>query len=236
MTVMRILVILLVAAVDCSSACSCAQSHKQDHFCRAEFVAKVHVKKEEIVYKKQEYVVKDEETEMNITKVDRYPILRKYHLRITKFFKGKEMEQQSNNSLTYVQTSYYDSLCGVELKPRTKYLISGFASQDGVLQISLCSWVEPWNSLTVREKKGVQYLYKKNCDCKVQISHGPMFIESASDVGKSCLWNVATDPDQCYDRHSICVRDINAGECRWSKNKYFRNCIKERQRRWRMEP
>ncbi|KAK3576657.1 hypothetical protein CHS0354_004942 [Potamilus streckersoni] len=235
MTLMGILVILLVVAVDYSSACSCSQSHKQDHFCRAEFVAKVHVKKEEIVYKKQEQVVKDEKTEMNTTKVDRYPILRKYHVRITKFFKGKEVEQQPNNSLTYIETNYYDSLCGVQLKPRTKYLISGF-SKDGVLKTSLCAWVEPWNSLTVREKKGVQYLYKKNCDCKVMISYGAMFIESASDVGKTCSWNVQSDPDQCYDHHSLCVRDINAGECRWSKNKHFRSCIKVQQRRWRMEP
>nr|ARU77702.1 TIMP-1 [Sinohyriopsis cumingii] len=235
MSIMGILVILLVVAVDYSSACSCLQSHKQEHFCSAEFVAKVHVKKEEIVYKKQEQVVKDEKTEKNTTKVDRYPILRKYHLKITKFFKGKEVEQLPNNSLTYVQTSYYDSTCGVQLKPRTKYLISGF-SQDGVLQINTCSWVEPWNSLTVREKKGVQYLYKKNCDCKVVISHGPMLIESASDVGKTCSWNVWTDTDQCYDHHSLCVRDINTGDCRWSKDKYFKRCIKAQQNRWGMEP
>lgn len=229
-----LMVILLMGVVDRGQGCSCLKAHKQEYYCRADFVLQVKVKAEEIIYRKTEIVHTDPKTYENKTEIERYPMSRKYTVRVKKVFKIKENQLglTRNSSIATMYTSYYDATCGVQLQPNKKYITAGHF-YDGQLSLDLCGWVEPWSGLSKGQKRNLKSLYETHCDCKVvNIQANGHWKRSKNEI---CDWDGFSDDGDCYDKHSACVHNKNSvlGECKWHRNTPLKTCRKEvKRRRW----
>ena len=65
-----------------------------------------------------------------------------------------------------LMTAGHSSMCGADLQLEETYLITGRLI-GGKARISLCSYIEPWKQLAMRQKKGFRLLYRQGCQCEV---------------------------------------------------------------------
>uniref|UniRef100_A0ACB8EHT4 Uncharacterized protein n=1 Tax=Sphaerodactylus townsendi TaxID=933632 RepID=A0ACB8EHT4_9SAUR len=79
-------------------------------------------------------------------------------------FKGFEKLKD----VQYVYTPFDSSLCGVKLEANNKkqYLLTGRILNDGKVLIHLCNYIEPWDDLTLSQKKSLNQRYQMGCGCK----------------------------------------------------------------------
>lgn len=222
-------VVLLIVAVGCADGCTCLLQHKQDLYCNADFVLQVKVKHEEIIYAKKEVF-----TAENQSSIERYPVSRKYTVRVRKVFKIKEnnLGLSKNSTGAVMHTAIHDATCGVELQVKKKYITAGHYSNDQ-LSLNLCGWVEPWEWLSKMQKRHLRSMYETNCDCTVVNIHtNGHWKRSQSDI---CEWDAYSDDGDCYNRQSACKHNKNTvlGECKWQRNGHLKACRKEvKRRRW----
>ncbi|NWI45888.1 TIMP4 inhibitor, partial [Pycnonotus jocosus] len=80
-------------------------------------------------------------------------------------FKGFEKLKD----VQYVYTPFDSSLCGVKLEANNKkqYLLTGQILNDGKVLIHLCNYIEPWDDLSLSQKKSLNQRYQMGCGCKV---------------------------------------------------------------------
>uniref|UniRef100_A0A8C5U1Q8 Metalloproteinase inhibitor 4 n=1 Tax=Malurus cyaneus samueli TaxID=2593467 RepID=A0A8C5U1Q8_9PASS len=80
-------------------------------------------------------------------------------------FKGFEKLKD----VQYVYTPFDSSLCGVKLEANNKkqYLLTGQILSDGKVLIHLCNYIEPWDDLSLSQKKSLNQRYQMGCGCKV---------------------------------------------------------------------
>uniref|UniRef100_A0A8D2QF27 Metalloproteinase inhibitor 4 n=1 Tax=Zonotrichia albicollis TaxID=44394 RepID=A0A8D2QF27_ZONAL len=84
-------------------------------------------------------------------------------------FKGFEKLKD----VQYVYTPFDSSLCGVKLEANNKkqYLLTGQILNDGKVLIHLCNYIEPWDDLSLSQKKSLNQRYQMGCGCKVSAEH-----------------------------------------------------------------
>lgn len=46
-------------------------------------------------------------------------------------------------------------------------LCAGKLESDGTVHVTLCDFIQPWESLTMAQKKGMDSRYEMGCDCRV---------------------------------------------------------------------
>ncbi|CAH1783550.1 unnamed protein product [Owenia fusiformis] len=213
----------LNALIDTVLSCSCMPAHPQEHFCNADFVIKAKFKGKKLLYSKNINEVEGH----NIT--HRFPTEIMYHTRISKVY--KETEAYNGVSHTSLYTAAEGAACGVtDLKEQTKYLISGNVV-GGKARTGTCEWVQEWNKVHVRYRKGVQFIMEKHCDCKVV----PCFDKETCDKlnkeykkGKEnqCAWPFLDDPTNCYSTYAMCQKRKEGG-CQWTRPKAWRTCLQK---------
>ncbi|PSN36520.1 hypothetical protein C0J52_25428 [Blattella germanica] len=119
-------------------------------------------------------------------------------------------------------TSAQSSMCGINLNVEETYLITGRV-YAGKARISLCGFHQPWNQLTIRQKKGFRLLYRQGCNCECPKESSP------SDI---CAWETSSYSDSsslhdCQQKHAVCMKTVSGG-CGWSVDKKYRECMKTR--------
>lgn len=203
-------IILLVAtSVNIASSCSCLPAHPQTQYCKSDFVIVARVKKVSFT---------DDTT-------------RVFKVKIKKEFKMSDKATIALKS-GRLQTASYSSMCGVDLLPEETYLITG-RLVGGKARISLCSYIHPWNQLSVRQKKGFRRLYSQGCHC--EIKECPWWRQCPKHTigNMTCPWETSISSDgslpDCQQNHAICMKTANGG-CQWSTDKNYRECIKTRRR------
>ncbi|KDR22300.1 tissue inhibitor of metalloproteases isoform X2 [Zootermopsis nevadensis] len=202
-------VLLVAASINMASSCSCMMSHPQTHACRADFVIVARVKK---VF-----------THDGMSRV--------YKVKIKREFKMSEKASVVLKAGRLV-TGGSSSTCGVQLEPEVTYLITGKVLA-GQAHVNLCNYITNWNDLTVRQKKGFRLLYRQGCLC--EIIDCPWWKQCPRDrlEADACLWESSVFSDaslpDCQSKHGICMK-TPSGNCGWSTDKKYRECMKERRR------
>ncbi|NXX57490.1 TIMP4 inhibitor, partial [Scopus umbretta] len=82
-------------------------------------------------------------------------------------FKGFEKLKD----VQYVYPPFDSSLCGSYLLALFYFLFLFFAVgqilSDGKVLIHLCNYIEPWDDLSLSQKKSLNQRYQMGCGCKV---------------------------------------------------------------------
>ncbi|XP_011062525.1 PREDICTED: metalloproteinase inhibitor 1 isoform X1 [Acromyrmex echinatior] len=200
------LLIVLLASVQKTTACSCAQAHPQTKFCESDFVVVVRVKK--------------------VLPVNDYEIA--YKVKINRVFKSNpnaDMALMQN----LLRTPSTDSMCGVTLNVGDTYVLNG-RIVSGKALISNCGLSIRWAETTTRQRKGLRQLYQQGCVCDILYTHWRRkgaVLESSG--GKNCLWESTPGPQDCQERYGVCMASFSG--CSWVPSVPYKNCIKEYQRK-----
>ncbi|XP_039198178.1 metalloproteinase inhibitor 4 [Crotalus tigris] len=186
------LLLLTLNIRDLTEACSCRPAHPQEQICNSNIVIHANIQSKK--------VVKDS---------DSWKII-KYEVKQIKMFKGFEKVKD----VQYVFTPLTEATCGIKLKKKNEYLLSGKMGNDGRIFISLCNFIKPWNELTLAQKINLHKNYEMGCDCKIiGCPEEPCPITTPN----VCLWMDWLKEQTFYGRQAnnyACFKDSD-GPCSW---------------------
>uniref|UniRef100_A0A8C9TZI8 TIMP metallopeptidase inhibitor 4 n=1 Tax=Scleropages formosus TaxID=113540 RepID=A0A8C9TZI8_SCLFO len=85
---------------------------------------------------------------------------------------------------------------------------------DGKVSVGLCDLVEPWDNLSMSQKKNLNYRYQSGCDCRIATCNS---VPCATTEDGECLWtdwllDNSLSGEQA--RHFACVKRTD-GSCSW---------------------
>ncbi|KAK3103073.1 hypothetical protein FSP39_016265 [Pinctada imbricata] len=208
---LAVLVVMVISMVTKQlSASSCAPSHPQEKFCRADFVLRGRVLEEELTY--------FPETDMVSEKTYTVSVSKKGHI-----FKG----ELTCGNVTII-TSGSDITSGVTMETEKEYVISGIALPDGTLLTTSCEFVVPYSMVNSHQRRGLRFKYKQGCPCKMRRCYGDdcSTMSDWSIDGDTCLWRHTNvfNPNDCYSKYTYCLNNT-LGVCEWKSNRMFEDCV-----------
>ncbi|CAB1333754.1 unnamed protein product [Coregonus sp. 'balchen'] len=116
----------------------------------------------------------------------------RYTVKQMKMYKGFNKMQMQH--VQHIYTDASESLCGV--------------------YTGLCNFNQPWERLSLAQKKGINHRYQLGCNCRIKPCHNlPCFVTSKNE----CLW---TDMLSHFgypgyqSRHYACIQQ-KEGYCSW---------------------
>uniref|UniRef100_A0A8C8HS22 Metalloproteinase inhibitor 4 n=1 Tax=Oncorhynchus tshawytscha TaxID=74940 RepID=A0A8C8HS22_ONCTS len=128
-------------------------------------------------------------------------------------FKGFEKVKD----IQYVYTPVFSSLCGVKLDSnKVHYLLSGKVLDEKV-SIGLCDLVEPWDNLSMSQKKNLNYRYQMGCDCKIATCYS---VPCATTTDNECLWTdwlLVNSLSGEQARQYACIKSSDSS-CNWYRS------------------
>ncbi|XP_067123442.1 tissue inhibitor of metalloproteinase-like isoform X1 [Centruroides vittatus] len=181
-----------------AESCLCMNFHPQEHYCSADFVAAVRVRR-----------MRKSDADVHV-----------YQIRTKKIFKanGKAEEALSHGLLW---SNSKEAMCGLRLRP-DRYLVTGRITGEKPW-VSGCNFVQKWSTLTKKQRKGFRRLYRQGCHCKVR----PLFGSRRATKGRYCSWETVWTDSDCQGKHSLCVPTPGDGDrCSWVNNSAYRHCMK----------
>ncbi|XP_078587323.1 metalloproteinase inhibitor 2-like [Branchiostoma floridae x Branchiostoma japonicum] len=232
---------LLVAACMAGGAlgCSCMPTHPQTHYCFADFVVRAKIMDGPHLYNpdgvpspepepETDGLVYELPTDASLERTTLPPLpadddapstdVHRYSISINKNFKGQLGKDVDPSS---VYTMAETSLCGIdmELKSGQLYLLAGYIYKNK-MHVGLCNWVSPWEEVTEKQRRGLKYMYRDNCECAIQ----PCFPGKTCKPWdeQTCLWDDMYTTD-CSSRLSACVKSSD-NTCSWFVHKAMRDC------------
>lgn len=239
--------ILGITGLRLTEGCSCQPTHPQVQYCYSDYVIRANIVGKETIYPEKAPTTEaplptpkgsldrrlNEPLSMSLTGQSppdltdpNRPTKIIYSIYIEKIYKGDEFMVPKR--LVKLTTAPMGSMCGVTfLEPNQKYILSGRLS-GGELSIKLCDYIQKYQDVTKRQKQGLKYHWKKECDnnCEVGICFGH-FCPNDS-VPEVCMLDISSE-EQCEIKYARCSR-IKDGECAWYGKKDFRECQKSRNR------
>ncbi|KAM3666037.1 metalloproteinase inhibitor 4 [Ammospiza nelsoni] len=179
-------------------ACSCAPAHPQQLLCDAALVIRAKISSEKVVPASDD-------------PLDSHKMIR-YEIKQIKMFKGFEKLKD----VQYVYTPFDSSLCGVKLEANNKkqYLLTGQILNDGKVLIHLCNYIEPWDDLSLSQKKSLNQRYQMGCGCKITTCYS---VPCSITAPNECLWTdwlLERRLQGHQARHYACIRRSD-GTCSW---------------------
>ncbi|KAM7040861.1 metalloproteinase inhibitor 4 [Acridotheres tristis] len=193
-----VLALALAALPAAVSGCSCAPAHPQQLLCDAALVIRAKISSEKVVPASDD-------------PLDTHKMIR-YEIKQIKMFKGFEKLKD----VQYVYTPFDSSLCGVKLEANNKkqYLLTGQILSDGKVLIHLCNYIEPWDDLSLSQKKSLNQRYQMGCGCKITTCYS---VPCSITAPNECLWTDWLVERRLYGhqaRHYACIRRSD-GTCSW---------------------
>ncbi|XP_058701270.1 metalloproteinase inhibitor 4 isoform X1 [Poecile atricapillus] len=193
-----LLLALLLALPAALSGCSCAPAHPQQLLCDAALVIRAKISSEKVVPASDD-------------PLDTHKMIR-YEIKQIKMFKGFEKLKD----VQYVYTPFDSSLCGVKLEANNKkqYLLTGQILSDGKVLIHLCNYIEPWDDLSLSQKKSLNQRYQMGCGCKITTCY---MVPCSITAPNECLWTDWLIERRLYGhqaRHYACIKRSD-GTCSW---------------------
>ncbi|KAK6473921.1 metalloproteinase inhibitor 2-like [Huso huso] len=193
-----VLLLLTLRLQELVEACSCAPAHPQQAFCNSEIVIRAKIAGEKMVSPSN-------------SSLSHFKMIQ-YEIKLVKMFKGFEKFKD----IQYVYTPPYSSLCGVKLEANNKaqYLLSGRVWEDGRVMIGLCDFIEPWDNLSMSQKKSLNHRYEMGCDCRISRCYT---LPCSTTAENECLWtDWLTDKslNGHQAKHFACIKRTD-GSCSW---------------------
>ncbi|KAM3910883.1 metalloproteinase inhibitor 1 [Leptodactylus fuscus] len=146
--------------------CSCGPRHPQSVYCDSPVVIRAKFIGQKDYPEREQWMLH----EIKATKIIKAP---------------KEMDD-----IRFLYTSKIESMCGYHHSSNNKseeFLVAG-TMVDNKVYINSCSFVVPWATLTMGQKRGFLQVYAKHCGCKIK---NCFELPCQVDSGLQCLW---TDP------------------------------------------
>ncbi|XP_063152506.1 metalloproteinase inhibitor 4 [Candoia aspera] len=187
--------LLTVSIQELTEACSCAAAHPQQQICHSALVIRAKICSEKVI-----------EDSVHTHRMIRYEIKQ------IKMFKGFEKVKD----VQYAFTPFDSAACGVKLEANKKkqYLLTGQISDDGRFLIYLCSFIKPWDDLTLSQKINLNQRYEMGCDCKISACYT---VPCRTTTPSECLWTDWLTEKKAYGhqaKYYACIKRSD-GTCSW---------------------
>ncbi|KAK0137724.1 Metalloproteinase inhibitor 2 [Merluccius polli] len=189
-------ILFIWRVADLAEACSCAPKHPQQAFCDSDVVIRAKV----LAANKVDV---GNDVYGNPTK------LLKYDIELVTMFKGP------SEKIDAIYTPPISALCGLnlEVEGQMEYLITGKVEKDGIVYVTLCDFIEPWQSMSAIQQANLNQIYEMGCDCK--ITHC-MSIPCMLNSEKECLWtDFFVDNNNGTQAKSFSCIQRTDGSCAW---------------------
>ncbi|XP_007556399.1 metalloproteinase inhibitor 2-like [Poecilia latipinna] len=190
-------ILFLWRVEEMAEACSCSPAHPQQAFCNSDVVIRAKV-------------VGMQEVESG-NDVYGNPIKRiRFDVKQIKMFKGPTQD------IDAIYTAPTSAVCGVTLDTvgKKEYLITGKLETDGTMHITLCDFIEQWETLSAMQKKSLTQRYETGCDCRIiRCTSIPCMINSPTE----CLWTdwvIEKTVNGEQAKHFACIKR-NDDSCAW---------------------
>ncbi|XP_063457813.1 metalloproteinase inhibitor 1 isoform X1 [Pan paniscus] len=138
-------ILLLLWLIAPSRACTCVPPHPQTAFCNSDLVIRAKF--------------------VGTPEVNQTTLYQRYEIKMTKMYKGFQALGDAAD-IRFVYTPAMESVCGYFHRSHNRseeFLIAG-KLQDGLLHITTCSFVAPWNSLSLAQRRGFTKTYTVGCE------------------------------------------------------------------------
>lgn len=190
------LALLLVWRAEEAEGCSCSKAHPQQAFCNSDVVIRAKL------LQRQEVDVGNDIYGNPVKQI-------KFGIKQLKMFKGP------NQDIDAIYTAPTSSLCGVSLQANgEEYLITGRLRADGTLHVTLCDFIQLWETTSATQKKGLTERYEMGCECKIiPCAAIPCEVNSPSE----CLWTDLVLEKARYGKqakHYTCIKRSD-DSCSW---------------------
>ncbi|XP_077590906.1 metalloproteinase inhibitor 2-like [Stigmatopora nigra] len=182
-----LLLLLLLCLAQRGRACFCPPKHPQETFCQADVVLRAKVG----------------DMKADVKGVD--PV--KYDIQHLSTLKGRQ------NRFDAIYTVPSSASCGVTLIKDVEYLFMGQVNRDGMLEISLCDFFQPWAAMS-DEQKNLLLRYHMGCHCKIK----PCRVLPCDAVSPRECWWMVSQGEQA--REYACVKRSD-GTCTWYRGPAF---------------
>ncbi|XP_077474329.1 metalloproteinase inhibitor 2-like [Stigmatopora argus] len=179
--------LLLLCLGQRGRACSCPPKHPQEMFCQADVVLRAKVG----------------DMKADVKGLD--PV--KYFIEHVATLKGLE------NHFDAIYTAASSAACGVTLIKDVEYLFMVKVNHEGMLDISLCDFFQPWTAMS-DEQKNLLLRYHMGCDCKIKPCHAL----PCDTLGPQECWWMVSKGEQA--REYACVKRSD-GSCAWYQGTAF---------------
>ncbi|XP_011838242.1 PREDICTED: metalloproteinase inhibitor 1 isoform X1 [Mandrillus leucophaeus] len=189
-------ILLLLWLIAPSRACTCVPPHPQTAFCNSDLVIRAKF--------------------VGTPEVNQTTLYQRYEIKMTKMYKGFQALGDAAD-IRFVYTPAMESVCGYFHRSHNRseeFLIAG-KLQDGLLHITTCSFVAPWNSLSLAQRRGFTKTYTVGCEeCTV---FPCLSIPCKLQSGTHCLWTdqlLQGSEKGFQSRHLACL-PREPGLCTW---------------------
>lgn len=231
MSILRVLVFL--ASLTTSLACSCMRYHPQEGFCRADYVIRIKVIGS----------IKIDRSENAAHVPGRLRFEKIYYpIKITKVYKGNlstlvnlKTLRRPSGKVQYIARLYIPpriTSCSLSLTKMHAYVVMGQIHQ-GVLHHGLCNWRSKWQDVTSVQRHGFKRQYAKGCECSIRTCPTRSWCNK-SQLPTECRWvsDYGYGVRNCIDKYQVCKYNSISRSCKWRHPEHssFKKCIQ--QARW----
>ncbi|XP_006165858.1 metalloproteinase inhibitor 1 [Tupaia chinensis] len=189
-------ILLLLCLTAPSRACTCVPPHPQMAFCSSDLVIRAKF--------------------MGPAEVNETTLYQRYEIKTTKVFKGFNALGDVAD-LQFVHTPAMESVCGyfhTSQNRSEEFLIAG-QLRNGHLHITTCSFVAPWNSLSLAQRRGFTKAYAAGCEeCTV---FPCLSIPCKLESDTHCLWTdqLLLGSEKGYQSRHLACLPREPGMCTW---------------------
>ncbi|KAM4535443.1 metalloproteinase inhibitor 2-like [Fundulus diaphanus] len=190
-------ILFLWRVEEMAEACSCSPAHPQQAFCNSDVVIRAKV-------------VGMQEVDSG-NDVYGNPIKRlRFDVKQIKMFKGPTQD------IDAIYTAPSSAMCGVTLDTdgKKEYLITGKLEVDGTMHVTLCDFIEQWETLSAMQRKSLTQRYETGCDCRItRCTSIPCMISSPTE----CLWTdwvIEKTVNGEQAKHYACIKRSD-DSCAW---------------------
>ncbi|XP_032810215.1 metalloproteinase inhibitor 3-like [Petromyzon marinus] len=189
-----------------SQACSCAgEPHPQQAFCGSDVAMKV-----QLLEKTTEMMaVSNGDNESAMAQLTRYKV------NVIKTFKGQEELTRTG----YIYSPVGEPSCALDIQPHKRHYILTGRIWSGMIYVTLCNFIRPWNTLSSGQKSGFSDIYGSGCTCQISTCNQK---PCEPTEARACTWTDSSTYQGArrwgpQAKTQACLPALEGDGCLWSK-------------------
>uniref|UniRef100_S4RKA4 TIMP metallopeptidase inhibitor 1 n=1 Tax=Petromyzon marinus TaxID=7757 RepID=S4RKA4_PETMA len=183
-----------------SQACSCAgEPHPQQAFCGSDVGKSLHF------VEKKNLLQGQDGPKATISAKEALP----------QTFKGQEELTRTG----YIYSPVGEPSCALDIQPHKRHYILTGRIWSGMIYVTLCNFIRPWNTLSSGQKSGFSDIYGSGCTCQISTCNQK---PCEPTEARACTWTDSSTYQGArrwgpQAKTQACLPALEGDGCLWSK-------------------